>query len=283
MKSIIYCFLLIKSLFAELLNVCLYQVRWFFFKPAISAQISLLHLLCHNYFVSLLNVKKLVSTKFRCKIIKGHKSLTFRINWLSANFILCPARMDLVTAIRQYIAEMARIAGPGMKALLMDKHTVSSHGFQIKFFCLLCLLVNSRIFQFIFKQPFLHYLFSDFYIVSVLETTCRFLTRQTVLADKYGLKLSFSDGHRLVRVRPVRDDAERSVSVRTTRLGCDSRCDSIPEMCHVRAAVSRKHRTAVQRAQIAALRPVLYLLVLRFLVIWWIVLKNYAVRFLYYY
>jgi hypothetical protein len=32
--------------------------------------------------------------------------------------------MDLITAVRQYLAEMVRIAGPGMKVLLMDKDTV---------------------------------------------------------------------------------------------------------------------------------------------------------------
>lgn len=31
--------------------------------------------------------------------------------------------MDLVTAVRQYVAEMVRLAGPGMKVLLMDEFT----------------------------------------------------------------------------------------------------------------------------------------------------------------
>lgn len=31
--------------------------------------------------------------------------------------------MDLVTSVRQYLAEMVRVAGPGMKVLLMDKET----------------------------------------------------------------------------------------------------------------------------------------------------------------
>lgn len=35
--------------------------------------------------------------------------------------------MDLVTSLRQYIAEMIRVAGPGMKVLLMDKETVKSY------------------------------------------------------------------------------------------------------------------------------------------------------------
>lgn len=32
--------------------------------------------------------------------------------------------MDLVTATRQYISEMIRLAGPGMKIMMMDKETV---------------------------------------------------------------------------------------------------------------------------------------------------------------
>lgn len=36
-----------------------------------------------------------------------------------------PDAMDLITAVRQYITEMVRIAGPGMKVLLMDKETTS--------------------------------------------------------------------------------------------------------------------------------------------------------------
>lgn len=31
--------------------------------------------------------------------------------------------MDLVTSVRQYVAEMVRQAGPGMKVLLMDRAT----------------------------------------------------------------------------------------------------------------------------------------------------------------
>lgn len=33
--------------------------------------------------------------------------------------------MDLVTCVRQYVAEMIRIAGPGMKVLLMDEFTTA--------------------------------------------------------------------------------------------------------------------------------------------------------------
>ena len=31
--------------------------------------------------------------------------------------------MDLLTSVRQYVGEMVRIGGPGMKVMLMDKHT----------------------------------------------------------------------------------------------------------------------------------------------------------------
>ncbi len=38
--------------------------------------------------------------------------------------------MDLITAVRQYIAEMVRISGPGMKVLLMDRETVGGESLE---------------------------------------------------------------------------------------------------------------------------------------------------------
>jgi vacuolar protein sorting-associated protein 45 len=60
--------------------------------------------------------------------------------------------MDLVTCVRQYIAEMVRIAGPGMKVLLMDKHTTHMVS---------CVYAQSEVMQ---KEVFFVNLFS-FYIV----------------------------------------------------------------------------------------------------------------------
>lgn len=37
--------------------------------------------------------------------------------------------MDLVTAAQQYITEMMRLAGPGMKVLMMDADTVCRRRF----------------------------------------------------------------------------------------------------------------------------------------------------------
>lgn len=38
--------------------------------------------------------------------------------------------MDLVEVARQYISEMVKLAGPGMKVMMMDKETVKFFSFS---------------------------------------------------------------------------------------------------------------------------------------------------------